>query len=116
MVASATVRTSRNRPTARRELPHEGPERVEVDLGHHVVRHPIEERGARYRVAVPVAASGACAAVRQAGAGCVCIAIQEPFYGVGLGYADFTQTSDAEVLELLRRAAERTHAAASPGK
>lgn len=75
-----------------------------------------EMRPARIIVAVPVAASGACAAVRQAGAGCVCIATPEPFYGVGLWYEDFAQTSDAEVLELLRRAAERTHAAASPDK
>jgi len=36
----------------------------------------------------------------------------EPFYAVGLWYADFDQTTDAEVRALLERAAVRTSRAA----
>ena len=33
----------------------------------------------------------------------VCLASPDPFYAVGLYYADFTQTTDEEVVELLSR-------------
>lgn len=38
----------------------------------------------------------------------VCLATPEPFIAVGLWYRDFTQTSDDEVVDLLRRAASRS--------
>jgi putative phosphoribosyl transferase len=38
----------------------------------------------------------------------VCARAPEPFHAVGLWYDDFSQTTDAEVHDLLARAAERT--------
>src|ERR1039458_8311987 len=38
----------------------------------------------------------------------VCLETPEPFYAVGQWYAEFSQTSDEEVVDLLRRAAEGT--------
>jgi predicted phosphoribosyltransferase len=35
----------------------------------------------------------------------VCVMTPEPFFGVGQWYIDFSQTSDEEVIELLRAAA-----------
>jgi predicted phosphoribosyltransferase len=37
----------------------------------------------------------------------VAVITPEPFYAVGQMYADFTQVSDADVFEILRRANER---------
>jgi putative phosphoribosyl transferase len=37
----------------------------------------------------------------------ICLETPEPFYGVGLWYEDFSQTSDAEVRDLLARAEAR---------
>lgn len=34
----------------------------------------------------------------------ICLAMPEPFIGVGRHYANFDQTSDEEVIDLLRRA------------
>ena len=34
----------------------------------------------------------------------VCLAMPEPFIGVGRHYGDFTQTSDEQVIDLLERA------------
>jgi putative phosphoribosyl transferase len=36
----------------------------------------------------------------------VCLAMPEPFFAVGTHYRDFRQTTDTEVVDLLRRAAE----------
>ncbi|HEX2778367.1 MAG TPA: phosphoribosyltransferase [Gemmatimonadaceae bacterium] len=52
-------------------------------------------------VAVPVAASATCEALRWTADDCVCVAQPEPFYGVGLWYHDFSQTTDDEVRALL---------------
>jgi putative phosphoribosyl transferase len=41
----------------------------------------------------------------------VCLETPEPFYAVGQWYAEFSQTSDEEVVDLLRRAAEGTELA-----
>jgi putative phosphoribosyl transferase len=38
---------------------------------------------------------------------CVCVEKPEPFYAVGTWYYDFSQTTDEEVIALLRAAAER---------
>ena len=58
----------------------------------------------RVIVAVPVAAPQTCEEFRQHVDEVVCAATPDPFYAVGVWYEDFSQTSDAEVQELLERA------------
>ncbi|CAN5848807.1 phosphoribosyltransferase [soil metagenome] len=58
----------------------------------------------RLVVAVPVAAPETCAAFRDQVDEIVCALTPEPFRAVGLWYQDFSQTTDDEVRELLRRA------------
>jgi putative phosphoribosyl transferase len=60
---------------------------------------------ARIVVAVPVGAAETCAALTRLVDEVVCARTPDPFQAVGLWYADFEQTSDAEVRELLARAA-----------
>lgn len=56
-------------------------------------------------VAVPVASAGTCSELQyEADVWCVCAVTPEPFYGVGMWYGNFSQTTDAEVIELLHRA------------
>ena len=58
-------------------------------------------------VAAPVAARATCDEFRtELGAPCVCWMTPEPFDGVGGWYEDFSQTTDAEVRDLLERAAQ----------
>jgi predicted phosphoribosyltransferase len=52
-------------------------------------------------VAVPVGSVEACAAVRGHADACVCASTPDPFYGVGLWYLHFDQTTDDEVRRLL---------------
>jgi predicted phosphoribosyltransferase len=54
-------------------------------------------------VAAPVMAHSARRALERAADGCEYVALPEPFYGVGMHYADFSQTPDEEVREILRR-------------
>ncbi len=61
-------------------------------------------------VAVPVGAAEICQQLRREADRVVCLATPEPFHAVGLWYADFSETSDVEVRELLARAS-REHAA-----
>jgi putative phosphoribosyl transferase len=61
-------------------------------------------------VAVPVAAESSCLEMREEADAVFCAMTPDHFYGVGQFYRHFSQTSDEEVSELLRRAAE-----ASPG-
>lgn len=63
-------------------------------------------------VAVPVAASSTCEAMRRIADLCVCAETPEPFYGVGQWYADFSQTTDDEVRALLTAAASPQHTTA----
>ena len=56
-------------------------------------------------IAVPVAPSSTCNRLRSEVDDLVCLAMPEPFYGVGQFYFDFSQVSDQEVNELLDRAA-----------
>ena len=56
-------------------------------------------------VAVPVAARETCAEFESEVDQVICAATPEPFWAVGQWYRDFSQTSDEEVRELLRRAA-----------
>lgn len=64
------------------------------------------ERSAADRVilAVPVAPADALAELRELCSEVVCLATPEPFYAVGAHYEDFSQTSDDEVVQLLRAA------------
>ena len=42
-----------------------------------------------------------------------CATTPEPFYAVGLWYRDFSQTTDEEVRDLLKQAAQQQHAGTS---
>jgi putative phosphoribosyl transferase len=69
----------------------------------------IRSRGpAAVIAAVPVASREACAMVAAAADECVCAMTPSPFHGVGMWYTDFSQTTDAEVLELLAQANARS--------
>lgn len=63
-------------------------------------------RPARLVLAVPLAPAEALAELRPLCDELVCLATPEPFHAVGLHYADFTQTEDAEVIRLLGEARE----------
>jgi predicted phosphoribosyltransferase len=63
-----------------------------------------QEGPAAIVVAVPIAPPETCDAFRELVDEVVCAVTPEPFYGVGLWYQDFSQTSDEEVHELLERA------------
>ncbi len=58
-------------------------------------------------VALPVASRDATAMLAAAADRCVCLAQPEPFYGVGLWYEEFSQTSDEEVRSVLAEARVR---------
>jgi putative phosphoribosyl transferase len=59
-------------------------------------------------VAVPLAPRDTLARLRAEVDEIVCLATPEPFFAVGQGYRDFSQTTDAEVRELLARAWDET--------
>jgi putative phosphoribosyl transferase len=56
-------------------------------------------------LAVPLAPAEVVQSLREECDEIVCLATPEPFHAVGAHYGDFSQTSDAEVVTLLRRAA-----------
>jgi putative phosphoribosyl transferase len=58
---------------------------------------------ARIVVAVPVSAPQTCDEYRMGADEIVCARTPEPFYGVGMWYYDFSQTTDEEVREFLAR-------------
>ncbi len=60
---------------------------------------------ARIVVATPVASRLAAAELRADCDELVCLELPEPFFAVGEWYHDFSQTTDQEVIDLLRRAA-----------
>jgi predicted phosphoribosyltransferase len=60
----------------------------------------------RLVVAVPVAARETCEEFRREVDEIVCAITPEPFYAVGVWYRDFSQTTDEEVHELLKRATQ----------
>jgi putative phosphoribosyl transferase len=76
------------------------------------VRALNEARPARVVVAVPVAPPQTCEDQRAVADQVVCALTPEPFLGVGGWYANFDQTSDREVKELLARAQARSLVAA----
>jgi putative phosphoribosyl transferase len=59
---------------------------------------------ARIVVAVPVSAPQTCDEYQMGVDEIICAVTPEPFYGVGLWYNDFSQTTDEEVRDLLERA------------
>ena len=70
---------------------------------------------ARLILAVPVAPREVVAELRQECDELVCLRIPDPFYAVAAHYLDFTQTSDAEVRDLLARAGAE-HQASTGGQ
>ena len=56
-------------------------------------------------VAAPVGSREARDMLASVANECVCVETPEPFYGVGMWYYDFSQTTDEEVLALLQKAA-----------
>lgn len=69
-----------------------------------------QEGPSRIVVAVPVAAPETCDAFRDIADEIVCAETPEPFRAVGIWYADFSQTTDDEVHELLERTKGNSHA------
>ena len=67
----------------------------------------------RIVVAVPVSSAETCEELRSEVDEIVCAVTPEHFQGVGLWYEDFSQTSDEEVRELLKRATQQQHHVAS---
>lgn len=65
-----------------------------------------EQQPARLVVAVPLAASEACAEMAKIVDELVCAETPQPFWGVGVWYYDFSPTSDDEVRALLAAAQE----------
>jgi predicted phosphoribosyltransferase len=57
-------------------------------------------------VAVPTAAPETCEAFEQFVNAVVCAETPQPFFGVGMWYADFSQTTDEEVRNLLARSTQ----------
>ena len=64
-----------------------------------------EQQPSQVIIAVPVAAAETCEEFRAEVDEIVCAVTPEPFYAVGLWYEDFSQTTDDEVRDLLKRAA-----------
>ena len=60
---------------------------------------------ARVTMAVPTAPRSTCDELGREVDEAVCVMTPEPFFGVGQWYVDFSQTTDGEVLDLLRRPA-----------
>jgi predicted phosphoribosyltransferase len=65
-----------------------------------------KQRPERIVVAVPVGAPETCEELGEEADEVLCARTPEPFFAVGLWYADFSQTTDEEVHDLLSRAAE----------
>jgi predicted phosphoribosyltransferase len=64
-----------------------------------------QQQPARLIIAVPMAAAETCEALRAEVDEVICAVTPQAFYAVGQGYDDFSQTTDAEVRDLLQRAA-----------
>ena len=74
----------------------------------------LRARGAaRVIVAAPVVAPNAVAELATVADACIAVATPEPFYRIGIWYADFAPVTDASVLFLLERAALTRSAAAA---
>jgi len=62
------------------------------------------QRPARVVVAVPTAAASTCAELRREVDDLVCVTSPEPFFAIGIHYAEFPQLTDDKVREILQRA------------
>jgi putative phosphoribosyl transferase len=62
------------------------------------------QQPARVVVAVPTGSIEACEELRSMADEVICATTPEPFYGVGMWYQDFSQTTDSQVRDLLRQA------------
>jgi predicted phosphoribosyltransferase len=62
-------------------------------------------RPARIVVAVPAAPESTCKGLQSVVDEVICATTPSPFFAVGASYWDFTQTSDQEVIQLLRESA-----------
>lgn len=71
-----------------------------------VLRALSQAKPRRLVLAVPVAPRESLEELRNETDEIVCLATPEPFYAVGLHYENFDQTTDEEVIDLLRRANE----------
>jgi predicted phosphoribosyltransferase len=71
-----------------------------------VLRALTQAKPSRRVLAVPVAPKESIDTLAPEADDVVCLAMPEPFFAVGTHYRDFRQTSDAEVVDLLRRSAE----------
>jgi putative phosphoribosyl transferase len=71
------------------------------------VRALRKENVAEITVAVPVAAAAVCNQLLPEVDSNVCAATPEPFQAVGIWYEDFSQTTDEEVRQLIKRAARQ---------
>ncbi len=71
---------------------------------------------ARVVVAIPVAPMGACPRLRHEADEVVCLREEPEFFAVGQFYRDFSQVSDEEVIDLMKKAEEtvRADAGANP--
>jgi putative phosphoribosyl transferase len=67
-----------------------------------------QQQPARIVVAVPVGAASTCVEFHQIADECVCAIAPDDFRAVGMWYDDFSQTTDAEVCDLLTHAAQRS--------
>lgn len=72
-----------------------------------------QQQPAHIIVAVPVGAASTCEAFRAETDETICVITPEPLIAVGYWYQDFTQTTDEEVRDLLRRAQHRPERAAA---
>jgi putative phosphoribosyl transferase len=72
-------------------------------------------RPARLVLAVPVAPAPTCRRLQEYVDELAYVETPEQFYAIGQFYEDFSQVSDEEVIELLRRSAQQ-HAARRPGQ
>lgn len=75
-----------------------------------VLKALVKAKPSRLVLAVPVAPSDSLAELRSEADEIICLATPDPFYAVGMHYREFSQTSDQEVIELLRRAKGSAHA------
>lgn len=70
---------------------------------------------AQVTMAVPAAPPSTCDQLGREVDEAVCVMTPEPFFGVGQWYVDFSQTTDGEVLDLLREAASFRRAGDTAG-
>ena len=61
-----------------------------------------EQEVAKIVVAVPVSSIGAAQRIKEMVDDFICLDTPEPFFGVGMFYEDFSEVSDAEVIDYLK--------------